>query len=401
MIERLTSRDIIAKSISVVLALVVWLQVYNDQNPVQRKTVAIDVVTVNVPEGREIVSIEPAKVNVTFEGRAKSVAQINISKLKAKIDLSKTKVGQNVLPVLVDPLQSVNVVEISPQSVTVDIDTIVSKDVPVILQVRGAPHEDYTAGKPTVVPETVSVRGPKRRVDLVQSCLVEVDITGIQQQATYSLQVVPKDAAQNDISDVKIQPEKVQVTVPVTALPPAKVVPVQVRVGGVPKAGYKVGAVVVTPETVKFRADSPAARSFEAVSTSVVDVSDKSASFTVPVNLEWPAGVTWAEVSKVAVKVEIVEDIVQRSFKDVPVQLYSLSAGLAWEINPTSVEIVLSGRSDIIAQVRSSDVEAYIDARGYAEGTYDMVVGVSLPDDVNVNLVKIVPQTVKLTLTKR
>ena len=50
MIRKVITNDYTAKIISVILALIVWVQVFNDKNPLERRIFAVDVVPKEVSE---------------------------------------------------------------------------------------------------------------------------------------------------------------------------------------------------------------------------------------------------------------------------------------------------------------------------------------------------------------
>ena len=104
-------------------------------------------------------------------------------------------------------------------------------------------------------------------------------------------------------------------------------------------------------------------------------------------------------------QVDIVEDIKTQTYDGMIVQLESPPVGYTWGIDPTTVGVVLTGRSDILSQIRRSDITVYIDAQGRTEGTTDLVVAykIQAPDGIETDNVQIDirPPRVKLTLTRR
>ncbi len=105
------------------------------------------------------------------------------------------------------------------------------------------------------------------------------------------------------------------------------------------------------------------------------------------------------------VQVNIIEDIKTQTYDGIIVQLESPPVGYTWEIDPSTVSVVLTGRSDILSKIRRGDITVYIDAQGRTEGTTDLVVAykIQAPDGVKTDGVQVdvKPPRVKLTLTKR
>ncbi|MBP8614015.1 MAG: hypothetical protein KBI40_04070 [Firmicutes bacterium] len=404
MIKAAMSKDLTAKIIAIILAVVVWAQVFNDKNPIERRTLVLDVVPAMVEDGMMIVSTKPDKVTVTLEGRARTLDELDEKKLKVEVDLSSVEPGSFSANPHVDVPYGVKVVEINPGTVTFELDVMSSAEVGVVVEVQGSPGEDYEKGIPMPSVGTVTVKGAKRFVDKVNHACARVDITGATGEVTATAKLVAVDAVGSELSGIQIEPAEIEVVVPLQKLPPAKIVPVQVVVSGTPKDGYTVGPIVANPQQVKIRGDKGVIDTINWIGTKPVDVSGKDGVFQSTVALSLPAGVT-CQTQQVVVKIDIIEEIETRTLEDVIVQLESPPVGYTWSIEPATVSVVLTGRSDLVRKVQGENVTVYIDAQGRSEGTHDLVVAykIQAPEGVTVdNLqVDIKPPKVKLTLTKR
>jgi len=408
MIEKMLQRDLLVKVTAVVLALLMWVQVIGEKNPLETRTVnlALDLNAQALP-GKWVKYTGQAKVAVTLEGRARTLAQINPDKIKVPVDLSKAGVGQPVtVPVVfTSPAPGVRVVDVTPKTITVDIDVEDKKEVSVSVSVRGVPNEDFEAETPVLPAATVMVSGPKKKLDQVQTATGEVDVTGAVAAVTTKVSLVAKDAAGNEVGDITVAPLDLQVTVPMKSRPPRKTVPVRVETSGAPKTGYRAGKTAVTPDSVKIRGELQITRQIDALYTAPVDLTDRDASFSYAVDLVVPSGVS-AEVTRVTVNVEVVEDIVERVFSKVPVLLESPPVGYSFVLQPAEVDIVLTGRSDILAQIKADQIEAFIDASSIPlsalkdKTTYSAKL-IVMPRGVQDLSVEIKPAQVTLTLTKR
>ena len=405
MIERLLHRDLLVKIAAVFLAVSMWVYASGEKNPV--KTTSVDVeVRVQAAPGRVVVSQDPVRVQVTFEGRESRLSQVKSDQLKIVVDAAKVTASSATLPVsFASPYGGVQVINVAPKQVTVVFDDLASKEVGVSVGTRGSPNDDYQAENPVPAVSSATVSGPKRKVDQVQIVSGEVDITGAVSSVSSKVPLVAKDPSGNEVLGVSVEPPEVDVVVPMTKRPPAKTVPIKPDVAGTPKQGYKITGVVVSPETVEIRGDTALTRQVDALYTRQVDVTNREATFSSSVSLIIPSGIT-SKVVRANVTVQIEEDIVERTFSEVPVQVENLPAGYSWDIKPAQVDVVITGRSDILARVKPSDVQAYIDAAAIQVGGSRsvsralLVVPRGLPEDVSIK-VDIRPQYVDLTLTKR
>lgn len=399
MIERILDKDVLVKWAAVVLAAIVWYNAMGEKDLVQTRVMNFELV-MTAPAGKVVVSSAPAKVAVTVEGRDHSLNRLSEGQIKIEPDLANAPDGVSLVPIEFDPpFPNLSVLDVNPKHVTVDLDTLHSRDVQVGVVARGTPNDEYEHDQPQVGQTTVKVTGAKRFVDKVQYVAGEVDISGAASPVSASVTLSPKDAQGADVVGVQLDPPTVDVTVPLTARPPSKTVPVKHTVVGNPKNGYRIERVTVTPSSVKFRAASSVASQIDSIALAKsVDVSGRDATFTQTVALQIPPNVMYDGATQVSVRVEIVEDIVEKTF-EIPVQPRNVGVQLKWDINPVTVKVVLRGRSDLMEGIKEADIEAYVDAEGLQEGTHNPVVAPTFPSQAE--LVEVTPSHVSLVLEKR
>ncbi|MGI6643923.1 MAG: YbbR-like domain-containing protein [Bacillota bacterium] len=403
MIDRVLSRDTVAKWVAVIMAVLMWFQVAADKNPIETRIVNFDLV-MNQPAGKVIVSANPPKVAVTLQGRASTLARLDSQQIKIEPDLSGVPVGSLVqVPVTFDPpISGIRVLDVNPNTATVELDSLRSKEVAVHIEMRGVPNEEYEAGEPQLKTESVRVNGPSKRVDRVLYVLGEIDVGGATSEVKATTHLTPKDAVGNDVEDVVVDPDTCEVIVPLDRRPPAKKVAVAPRTIGSPKTGYRVDSVTATPDIVQIRGATEVISAIDSIPTSYVNVSDRDASFAVSVDLDVPSGLAHIQTTKVSVYVKIVEDMVVKSFKRLVIP-QNAPPGYRWDVEPREVTVNVRGRRDIVEGIGETDIQAYVDAEGKEEGSHSLPVAVIFADSISksVGLAEIVPGSVTVTFTKR
>jgi len=398
----LRDKEIIPKAGALILATFVWLQVVNEQNPVSRRVMEVPVKVVSLAEGWRVLSVTPERINVTLEGRAKTFERSDLAQVVALVDLSSAHLspGRLEMKATVTPPRGLRVVEVSPNVVQVDVDPLVSREVPVRVALIGKPHEDYQHGEPFLTVASATVSGPKRLVEKVEVASAEVEITGAQNDVVRTVKLVPRDLAGTEVSGLAVTPPETQVRVPMVALPPSRTVPVQVIQEGAPAEGYRVKSITVNPSSVKVRVSGEGS-SPSVIPTKPVKLTGQSSSYTVLVSLALPPGVTPVQDTWVTVSVEIVEDTVTKRFSNRPVIVQNLSPGLTWDLSPQSeVDVVIEGRRDLVDKVTKDDIRAYVDAQGLPEGEHKVVVRAEVEGRDGVSVITIEPSNLTLQLRR-
>ena len=395
------NKEIIPKVVAVVLAAFVWLQVINEQNPFTKQVTEVPVKVVNLAEGWRVLSVSPERLRVTLGGRVKTFQRSDLGKIEALVDLSSVELSPGPFetkPVITPP-SGLRVLEMSPAVVQVDVDPVVSTQVPVRVQVTGKPHEDYQQGALLYTVTEVTVSGPKRLVERVEVASAQLDVTGAQSEVVRRIKLVPRDSTGEEVPGLSVTPGEVEARVPMIPLPPSKSLPVQVTQDGSPAPGYRVKSITVRPSLVKVRL-SWAGSSPSVIPTKPVKLTGQSSSFTTVVELALPPGVIPVQDTSVTVFVEIVEDIVTKTFSNIPVTVKNKSPGLGFDLVPAEVNVVIEGRRDLVDKVTRLDISAYVDAQGLPEGEYDVLVRPEIEGGDGVSVKTIEPSSVTLSLKR-
>lgn len=402
MMERILKRVPWAKVGAIALALFAWYRVTSIENPIQTRTTYVKLLLPEVP-GKIVTEFSPAQVTVTVQGRAETLDRIDFDSLSIPLDVSSLEVGANQLPITFEsPVGGVTVLDTYPKIASVYVDVEETKVIDVSVQTRGRPDEEYTAQAPVPGVGSVRVTGPRTDVEKVAAVVGVIDISGAAGSIEGQLVAVTAvDAQNNEVKNVTVDPVSIPVSVPMKQRPPAKMVAVKAATYGTPKKGYRVKSVSVEPASVRVRGDLSVTASLSSISAQSVDVTDRSETFTYEANLTVPQGIELESSRRVSVTVVIEEEMIQATYRNVIVQIESLPAGFKWKVNPTTVDITIEGRSDVVEAINDEDVQAFIDASWVkGAGSHKLVVNVKgLPDSVRFDA--IVPSQVILELEVR
>lgn len=106
---------------AVILAIILWMYVTGEQNPTGETVVRVPLETENLSSGL-VVADRPAEVQVRVEGRKAAVVNLLPRDVHAYADLRSAKVGDNVLPVRVDVPEGLNIIHVNPAQVTIRVE---------------------------------------------------------------------------------------------------------------------------------------------------------------------------------------------------------------------------------------------------------------------------------------
>lgn len=225
------------KIFSVVAAVLLWGIIQMIQNPQIDFTFSnmnVEVVNETVLEERNFAVLPKLdeKVKVKVKCQRWELNKLSDDDFKVYVDLSGIySSGVVELPVKVRiNNELINVSSVSPSTVFVNIDRIVTEEKPVEIHITGSPKENCYTNESMLSyqPEVVSVKGPKTLVDTVTSCIVNVDISSKTDTFTENAKVilVDKDGAAVNNSALTALSETVSVECEIFT---KKVVPVELK----------------------------------------------------------------------------------------------------------------------------------------------------------------------------
>ncbi len=162
-------RDLGLKIAALLLAIFLWFNV-SEQKEIE--TVAeIPIRFINMPSGLTFASQPPLTAQARVRGKGKFL-RWRLRDLAVVIDLSPASLGTvthlvSPAEVLIPKNRQIEVLEIiEPRAVRIDLDRIAVKEVPVEIKLVGQiPDDKKMIGKPTAIPQTVRLSGPKKLVD--------------------------------------------------------------------------------------------------------------------------------------------------------------------------------------------------------------------------------------------
>lgn len=391
-LDRWLEKDIALKVLAVVLAAVLWLRVGSGQSPAVTVTVpGVPVQPAGLGEGLALAGLEPERVDVSVRAPRSVLDRLDASALRVEVDLAAAGAGQFSLPVTVKAPRGVQVVEVSSPVARVTVDYLAERRIPVQVQVVGVVGEDYRVESPLPSPAEVLVSGPRGRVARVRYAVGSVDVTGATADFSRAVDLRPVDGQGAEVAGVQLKPATVEVRFSLVKLPPAKEVPVEADLQGRPPLGFTVREVVVSPSLVKVRAPREQLDRVASVKTRPVSVEGLTADAEREVAVALPEGVVMCEPATVLVYLRVVEDVAQREYAEVAVQIRNLPEGLSGSCEPDRVKVVVRARRDVLEKVSP---QVWVDGSGEA-GQREVPVAVEVPAGAEV--VSVEPARVVLT----
>lgn len=237
-----------AKILSLLAAIVMWFFIMRDQNPVMEVSYTVPVQVQNLA-ANYIIEDAPQYVRVTLSGPRDTIINLKSDNLKAYIDASGVSTGQNNVTIHFNPPSGMNIVEIKPDTVTINVDEYASKKLPVEIVPIGQIPDNVALKSVTVIPKEVTVSGRKQQVMAATRVVMKVNVAGQTKNFSAVADLEAWDNAGN-VLDVNISPTQGQAQYELNLLRKDKAVPISAITVGQVADGYEVKGITIKPVQV-------------------------------------------------------------------------------------------------------------------------------------------------------
>lgn len=377
--------------LSFVLALMVWVvaELQNDPNISQLYPFPVPLEVVGKDPNLLLTSPLPSEVRVQLRAPRSVWDRILAEQgVEAQLDLSGLRPGTYIVPVrIIVRAAPVRVEDFQPQAVEITLEEVLTRRVPVTIEVQGEPAVGYEFGPLQVFPSQVNVQGPRSTVEQVRSVRARLIVQDLRSTLERWLTVRPYDAQGQVVEGVTLQPEQVRVVLPVRQLGGYRDVSVRVVIQGQPATGYLVANIAVFPPVVTLFSPDPT-KVLEIpgfVETEPVDIAGATEDLELRVPLNVPEGVQVVGEDRVLVQI-IIQPVKSSLTVQLPVEVVGLPPGWQAEVAPDIVDVILFGPLVELKKVKPQEtVRAFVSVDGLEPGTYTLEVQVEvLLEDVQV-----------------
>ncbi len=397
--------------LSLVAALAIWGVAIQESDRSQRILFEIPVQVVGLPANSQL-SGSPDIVEIRVEGPTSIVEDLVEDDFTAELDVTELPTGEHLVPITVfEDINRVEVVDQAPQQVVVTIERIVTKDIPVLVDIRGEVPRGYEGGTPFLDPDIITVTGPASRVEALAEARVDIfldfpreDVTRVRTPTFYNRQ-----GEITSVSSLNLSTREVQITVPIDERSGFALKSVIVNFDGEPAPGYRVLSVSAEPDSVLVTGRPTQIEQVSFVGTETIDVNGLRESITVPATLNLPAGLELEEVQSVIVRVEIEPILTSDVVRQEP-EIRNLGEGLTVTLDVEQVVVFVAGPFDKLESLTDDDVRVTLDLFGLVTGTHqvepeaavlvsDVAVRSIHPTEVTVVITSALTTTAALTET--
>ncbi len=390
-----------------VLSLAVWISAVTANDPIVEKTFpgAIPIEVIGQSSNMIITSNLPVLSSLVLSA-PQSVWDVALNEqgaVRAVVDLSGLEPGTHNLPIQIQIVpRPVRLVNQSPENVSLTLETLAVKELPVSLVLRGTLATGYQAGDARLDTELVTITGAAPMVDRVAKVRATLDVNQANQTINRIVTLVALDETDAVVNDVTIVPSEVSVTQEVSQRFGYRNVVVKVVATGQVADGYRLTNISVFPPAVTVFSANPQIVSDLPgfVETLPIDISGAKDDLDISIGLDLPDGVSVVgDETEVLVRVGISAIESSLTLPNVPIEVTELAAGYRATVSPTEVTVIISGPVALLDRLQAEDVRVLVSAIELTSGTYQLVpiVEILIPELIAQS---VLPETIQVTISR-
>ncbi len=385
--------------ISIVLAVLVWIVAVQEANPNIEKLypTSLPIVEQNQPAGMLVYGESARQVRVTLSGPQSAWDVLTPDRLAATVDLGQQVSGTLELPVQVTVAdRTFRVIKVEPSVITLKMEPLAEKRVPIDVSVVGDPALGYAASPIVIQPDTVLLRGPSSLVQQVTSASGQVSIQDTRASISQTLPLTPRTADGQAVSIVTLTPSTTLTSIAIRQLGGFRDLAVKIDLRDNVAPGYLIANVSVNPQIVTVFGSPTTLDALPGfISTEPVSVTNAVQDIVERIRLNLPPGVSMLgdPFVQVSVKIDAIESsiTVQR-----PPQPQGLLPNLMARLSPETVDVIISGPIPRLDALRAEDVVVVLNLLNLDIGTHQVEPEVSVPNGLTV--VSVNPATVQVII---
>lgn len=389
--------------LSFVAALLLWGYVVGYVDNTTTKSIrGIPITLTHVAELGErnlaVSGMNLESLDIEVKGTRVAISELNASDVTATVDMASASKGENDLTIIVRaPLGGVTVTERSATRVTVMVEDMVKKEVPVQIGYNGTFGEGQSGNTLNMSNSRITVSGAESLVNTVTSLQGTIDasrVTASPTDISCKLQAVNSEG--NPVDNVTLAHDTITVT---TVLSERKEVELIVPVEDNSSDG-KVRRVLA-PETIGIVGRADALAKIDSITAITLDVTNIEESGELPIQVELPEDIGLADVVSSLVAELTVSDMSTKVINFTGSDIEFRGTKIAYDYSVptgTQIAVTLMDSADHLLGITKSDIKVICDVTNYSSGTVtcplviesaekDVYGMVAAPEAVDVSIV--------------
>jgi len=382
--------DVVLRVLALLIAVLTWFYVIRTQNPDSSDTyggvsLQFEGIQQLSDNGLVITSGADTTVTVKLTGKRDRILLVSKDKITASVNVSSiTAPGEYALNYTVsNEVEGVSPSSKSPAQITIVVDRLSSRTVPVKLTYAGTLADGYQLSSSSLNPDAIGISGPQAALDKVSYAAVSFDLTGKTDSgvSTLSYTLMTADGTPAEVSRITTDVPSTELTYTITR---SGAVPLRVDFQDTDGLTQDMIEYTITPESINVSGSADAIGTVNHIDLGTISLRSvmENNLTTVEMPIVLPNGVTAAEGAPTTATVTIRTPGYAHTVFQLTQDHFPAAAGLTYPAQ--TLELNLFGPKDELDAITAADFTLQLDYDAAAlkagENTLNVLVAVKQGD---------------------
>lgn len=411
--------QLIIKICCVIAAFALWLFITGTENPLtsyKLQDIPVKLLNTDVLARANLVLVPGQDLTTSLNIKGANTSILLAKKASdftvvADLGAYALKSGEQKIPIEIrNSPDNVNIINSDSLFITINLDDLTNKKLPISVNISGKPKEGFYASTPKLSSDSATVVGGSKYVNIVKKIVVEENIQGVVADISKKYKLKAVDDSGEEIKEVDVSPAYINVKIPVKN---TKSEAITVKTTGSLDPKYTLESITSVPETMDITGSIADLNNLNYLNTEPVDLSRITKNTTIDAKVIIPDGLNVVSGSAM-VKVQIsinsqnaasaadttvaTDKVVQKNL-DLDIKSINLDSNYEATLDNNKTSLTVSGVQSVINSLDLSKFSASVDLTSLTEGKHTVNVTVSMPKGVT--LVSQSPDKVGVTITKK
>ena len=386
------------KILALCFAFVLWLMVYNTEDPTRTETMTINVSVINkesVEELNKYFEISDGAGRITFSITAPRSGQEKLDEgdFTAVADMEYLTIDEGGTPGTVpielkctnsNLLESVKITT-TTKTLHVKLETLMSKQFVISANAVGKVATGHALGAVTITaPNVLKVSGPESVVSRVSAVVANIDVEDMSVNVTDTVVPVLYDSEGKEIDTTRLTLSNTTVNISANILK-VKEVPITIKPAGDPADSYVITSVLSNPTTIQLKGSATVLNSISAIEipSELVNIENATGDVeaTIDISDYIPYGAELVDKTDATVEITVsIEKIRERVFSIATENIVVIGLPTDNQIKfvHSSIAVTISGLEEDINMLSGSILSGSIDVTDLPEGTHTLPLSLDI-----------------------
>ena len=387
------------KILAVVFAFILWLVVYNTDDPTITVSYTTNVTVENasvVTDMNKCYEVLNGTNTVSFAVTAKRsvLNKLEDTDFTAVADMNRMIVNEDGdkanVPIEIISKRSNSSLKYNEKNkyLEVSLEDLMKRRFIITADTSGKVADGYALGEVTVTnPNVLNVSGPASIVNKIDSVVATIDVDGMSMNLSDNVIPALYDADGQEIDTTKLKLSNTTVTISAKILS-VKEIPLVFSTSGVPYGDNRVVEISSKPETIKVKGSSTTLNPLSSLNIpgDVLNVSGASEDITTTIDISeyLPDGVELVNASDATVTVTVrieAYELKKFNLSTSQINVNGLDSNYDLSFDQSTVAVTVSGLKNDLDKLNTSQLSASIDVTDLGVGTHQVNLDLNLDED--------------------